>query len=127
MAPRVEYYNTYIIQANKAEVTDLNKTEDGKRPLSLRMKRASYVGKFIKTISPQRIIWRMNLFKPLKNNSKFKAATFLIPSNKPKRFSIANVAIILYIISELPNSMISCSYRFDTSSAATLAVTANLV
>ena len=72
------------------------------------------------TSSKLRLSWSNTL------NSKSKTI-FLIPPIKLKKFSIASVAIIVNVIVELPNSMISCSYLFDTSSMTTFLVITNVV
>ena len=76
------------------------------------------------TSSKLRLSCRINLSNTLNSKSK---TIFLIPPIKLKKFSIANVAIIVNMIVELPNSMISCSYLFDTSSVTTFSVITNVV
>lgn len=115
-----------IEQASEAKTIDLNITEDGKRPLSLRMKSAWYTGMLAMTRSTQRISCRINWSKALNWSSK-SMTIFLIPPNKVKRFSIARVATMVGMIDELPNSMTSCSYLFETSSVTTLSVMTNVV
>ncbi|KAK0599658.1 hypothetical protein LWI29_007367 [Acer saccharum] len=64
-------------------------------------------------------------FPELENPKKNHHLQSVSPPTKQKRFSIASIPRIVNITDELPNSMISCSYLFDTSSITTLAVMAN--
>lgn len=98
-------------------------TENGMQPLSLRMKRASYMGTLTNTINPQRIIWHIRFPRAPKSRKMMS----MNPPIKLKRLSIASVATIVNMTDELSNSIISCSYLSITSSVATLAVMANAV
>lgn len=112
-------------QANEAKTMDLSITEDGMQPLSLRMKSASYTGKLIITTNELSVICIINW---LELNSKFKSIIILlIPPTRPTRFSNATVANMVNMIEEPPNSMISCSYLFWTSSVTTLLVMTKFV
>lgn len=98
-------------------------TENGMQPLSLRMKRASYMGTLTNTINPQRIIWHIKFPRAPKSRKMMS----MNPPIKLKRLSIASVATIVNMTDELPNSIISCSYLSITSSVTTLVVMANAV
>ena len=88
------------------------------------MKSPWYTGMLIKTSSKLRITCMINWSNTLNSKSR---TIFLISPIKLKRFSNANVAIMVSMIVGLPNSMTSCLYLFNTSSAPTLVVSANVV
>ncbi|CAL5405292.1 unnamed protein product [Camellia sinensis] len=107
-----------ITHVKEAKTIDLNTTENGKRPLSFRKKRAWYTGTLTTTTSQHRTICGI---KPRTR------LNFTIPPTKLKRLSTAKVAMMSNMTEELPNSSISCSYLFDKSSSTTLVVMANAV
>lgn len=93
--------------------------------MSLRIKRAWYTGRLSITVSPHRIICGIKPATPPLNS--ILKMTLVIPATKLKRFSSANVDMMVTIRDTFPNSIISCWYLFKTPSSATLAVMTKVV
>ena len=109
---------------SRANIKDLMVKEVGILPLSFLKKSPWYKGQFIIIKIPQRRICKTivskNITKPLPLSTTF----FIIPI-KQRKLTKEIVVIIVNSGEETPNSIISFSYLWETSSSITLAVITN--
>jgi len=108
--------------AVRANAVDLAATDIGNLPSSFLRKSPWYTGTLRRTKTPQSRTCNAIVSKTLRPPSLMNTCFKSMPRRQNK-LSNASVASKVSIGDEFPNSMISFSYRWETSSSATFADT----